>query len=118
MDTAIQKISQKITKEDFWRKHCEIYKTSGVSKTAYSRQNNLIASRFIYWSRKFEMSNVEKSKSFQQSNFARIAIKDEKTQCSNIGIHPLCTLELGDKKRLIIHDMTVIKIVLNTLGVN
>lgn len=118
MDTLPQKISQEIMNEVFWKKHYKIYKTSGLSKAAYCRQNNLIGPRFFYWSRKFEINPIAKTKPPQSSNFARIEIKEEKTQVTPIGIHPLCTLELGNAKRLMIHDMSVIKMLLNSLGVN
>ena len=118
MNTTIQKISQEIMDKNFWRKHYDIYKASALSKAAYIRQNNLIAPRFIYWSRKFEMSHVEKTKSSQSPNFARIEIKEEKSQSSAIALHPLCSIEFGNAKRLMIHDMAVIKMILNSLGVN
>jgi hypothetical protein len=118
MESTTQKISQEIMNKSFWRTHYDIYKTSGLSKAAYSRQNNLIGPRFIYWSRKFEMNPIVKTKPSQPSNFARIEIKEEKTQFTPIGIHPLCTLELGNAKRLMIHDISVIKMLLNSLGVN
>ena len=117
MESTAQKISQVIMNESFWKKHYEVYKASGLSKAAYSRQNNLIGPRFIYWSRKFEMELIEKTKSSQPTNFARIEIK-EKTQFPSIEIHPLCTLELGNAKRLMIHDMSVMKMLLNLLGIN
>ena len=118
MDTLPQKISKEIMNEAFWKKHYEIYKTSGLSKAAYSHQNNLIRPRFIYWSRKFEINPIAKTKPSQPSDFAKIELKEEQIQFTPIGIQPLCTLELGNAKRLMIHDMGVIKILLNSLGVN
>lgn len=121
MKMIMQEPSQEIMNQDFWKKQYALYKKSGISKAAYCRNNNLIAPRFIYWSHKFEVAETieaAKSKVSHSANFAKIEISEDKVKSSVSKINPLCILELENAKRLIIHDMAVIKILLNSLGIN
>ena len=113
MKTAdLNETSKEIMNRDFWQKHYAQYKESGLSKARYSRQHNLIAPRFIYWSRKFEAET--QIKPIKPSSFVEVKVKPEPYSKPT----GLCTLELGGTKRLVIHDIAVMKILLNSLGVS
>ncbi len=114
MKTAdLNETSKEIMNRSFWQKHYAQYKESGLSKARYSRQHNLIAPRFIYWSRKFEAET--QIKPIKPSSFVEVKVKSESYNNRSIG---LCTLELGGTRRLVIHDIAVMKILLNSLGVS
>ena len=104
---------EKVSKNDFWESHYQQYKKSNLSKTKYSRQHNLSAPQFIYWSHKFEAKSQMKPAT--APNFIEVKMQSELPNKSYVG---LCTLELGNAKRLIIHDMGVMKTLLHSLGVN
>jgi hypothetical protein len=113
MKTAdLNDISNELTKRNFWENHYTQYKKSNLSKAQYSRQHNLIIPRFIYWSRKFEAET--QIKPIKPSSFVEVKVKSEPHN-KLIG---LCTLELGGTKRLVVHDIAVMKILLNSLGVS
>jgi transposase-like protein len=107
----VNETSKEIMNCDFWRKHYAQYKESGLSKAAYSRQHDLIAPRFIYWSRKFEEET--QIKPIKPSSFVEVKVQSEAHK-QPVG---LCVLELGSSRRLVIHDIAVMKILLNSLGV-
>ena len=45
---------QTVSREAFWRRHVEQWRTSGLSKTAYCQQYALTYHQMVYWSKKEE----------------------------------------------------------------
>lgn len=45
---------QTVTRHEFWQRHVSQWRTSGLSKAAYSEQYDLTYHQMVYWSAKFE----------------------------------------------------------------
>jgi hypothetical protein len=83
--------------ESFWQEHVETYLASGYNKSQYCRQHNLIYHRFLHWYRKFTGAN--KKTIGRGSSFIPVKLKSTSPAAGCI-----CTLELADGNRLLIHD--------------
>ena len=106
-DIEIKKtaLSPRVTSKQFWHKHYLAFLGSNLSKMAYTKQHKLTYYNFIYWCHKFE--NKKNEKKFATS-FLPIQIESHSLKNANaIGI-----LELGNNKRLLIHDLSVLKTLL------
>ncbi len=100
--SVLQNNSQFLDKET-WHQHFIACKTGKCTKTDYCHQHNLVYHQFIYWCRKFEEKN-SLSTHHDDFQFVSVKIKSD-TLLSKI----LCTLELNNGKRLLIHDMSVVE---------
>jgi hypothetical protein len=88
----------------FWSAHAESLKTSGLSRAAYCRKNNVNRDRFKYWLKK---------KIVGPSSLVAVKLKsiDElPTQ------HVLCTLSVGNQWQLKIHDVQAFSCLLEKMG--
>lgn len=92
---------------DFWRKHYLASQDSYVSKKKYCKEHSLIYPRFIYWSRKF----AAEATTTLTPNPSFIKVNVESSSSNSV----LCTLELGGSKRLLVHDVTALKAILNCM---
>lgn len=52
---------QTVSRKDFWQRHVNQWRTSGLSKMAYCQQNALTYHQMVYWSSKAEPVGEEKS---------------------------------------------------------
>lgn len=93
--------------ESFWKEHVEKYLVSGFNKLQYCKKNDLTYHRFLHWCRKLTASN--KKSVIKKSDFIPVELKQTKNS-SNC----LCTFEF-DNYRLIIHEASVLKILLPEL---
>jgi hypothetical protein len=76
----------------FWKRHVELYQTSGLTRKNYCRLNNVNYDRFGYWLGKF---------SNQSSSLVAIKLKADDVSTRQA---TLCTLNLGNGRTLQIHD--------------
>jgi len=98
---------------DFYQNHFDRYRSLSMSKTRYAKEHNLVLHRFIYWSIKFQRELEGRAN--PQGNHAFIPVKLTKKPPTN-AVQILCTLELGDRKRLLIHDLSALPPLLELLG--
>jgi len=94
--------------ESFWRDHIETYLTSGYNKSQYCRQHDLVYHRFLHWCRKFAKSEGNAI----SGNNSFIPVKLKSTPASS---NCICTLELSNGNRLLIHDETALQLLLSKL---
>lgn len=97
----------------FWKTHFEQFKSGQLSKTEYAQKHNLIKHRFIYWIRKFEKAS--KKPAAITSDFIPITIKQPPAIADN-NIPVLCTLQLSEGKKLLLHSESALKLCLESLG--
>jgi hypothetical protein len=98
--------------QSFWQTHFEQFKLSQLSKTEYARKHNLVRHQFVYQVRKFE-TDTNKETSAIKPDFIPITIKPpilipDKT------LPILCTLQLGDNKKLLLHNEVALKLCLES----
>ena len=84
--------------ESFWQEHVETYLVSGYNKSQYCRQHDLTYHRFLHWCRKFTKIGEEEAVNSGNS-FIPVKLKSTSRAANCI-----CTLELADGNRLLIHD--------------
>lgn len=113
MENQTQSTESRLKDKAVWHKHYQQYKQSGLSKTVYSQQHNLVLHQFMYWSRKFDDAAIQQNIK-TENTFLPVKIKP--TLDSNAG-NVLCSLELSENKRLLIHDLSALRFILNSLGV-
>ena len=90
---ATQPSSTSSTEDEFfWKRHVELYQSSGLTRTKYCRLNNLNYNRFGYWIGKFAR---------QSSSLIAIKLKAESAPLKQT---TLCTLNFGNGRVLQIHD--------------
>lgn len=94
--------------KSFWQEHREAYLASGYNKSLYCRKQGLTYHRFLYWCRKFAKSD-EKDVSGSNS-FIPVKLK---SAMSDAGC--LCALEFGGGNKLLIHDQSVLLLLLPKL---
>ncbi len=97
--------------KETWHKHFESYQISGQTKAEYCRKHNLTYHRFIFWCGKFEKGNSSLAITDDGPAFVPIKLKSN----SPIKQQTLCTLEFNDGKRLLIHDVVVLKALMSGL---
>ena len=103
MDTVQTK---PIENEQFWSEQIKLKKASGLSRSAYCRQHNLICSRFAYWENKL-MSQSQPTPQL-------LAVKlHSNTQTISQPAKTLCSLDFKNGYKLNIHDQTVIPLLLS-----
>ncbi len=107
-----------IETEEFWRKHYEAFKASGLLRTNYSRKHQLVYHRFSYWCRRFNraLENTPDESASVAANFVPVHMRSEK-RCGTGG-EALCVLELGAHQRLLIYTPAAIETVLQVLRGN
>ena len=87
---------------------------SGLSRSKYCRQHQLIYYQFLYWCRKFDSRAVSKNEdSSAEKDFLRVQFKLEELSISHT--IALCTLEIDKHHRLLIHTANAIELVLSAL---
>ncbi len=80
-----------IENEEFWQRHIQMQKTSGLTRKSYSRKNGLNYNRFGYWLKKYFFK--------QKPGIQLLAVKIKKTsEPATQSI--LCTLNLNDGRCL------------------
>jgi len=85
----------------YWLPHIENCAKAGITATKYCRENNLSNTQFSYWRSKYRK---------QSSDFIGVKIsKKNITGC-------LCTLELPNGRRLLIHDIECLRLLPQILG--
>jgi hypothetical protein len=99
-----------VEKSSYWYKHFQKFQQSGLSKTAYSNQYQLVKPQFMYWSKKFEVALAKENKK-SNSDFVAVQIKQEEIEPIDV----LCTLEFGSHRRLLIHSVSALKSILTLL---
>jgi hypothetical protein len=96
-----------------WYNHFQNFKQSGLSKAAYARAHHIIKSRFIYWCKKFEIKESEENvTSGAETGFAALKVKPASTLSS---VEVLCTLEIEARCKLLVHDLSALKMILASL---
>lgn len=96
-----------IENEAYWRKHYELHKTSGLSRVQYAKENHVHKDRFAYWSSKFSRANRP---------LVAIKVKENLLTTPVINGHGLCQLQLRNGCHLIIHDLSVLSLLLDRMG--
>jgi hypothetical protein len=96
-------MSLPIENKEFWIKHLEAQKASGLSRSHYCRTNNINYHRFGYWmQRLFSVAA------------AFVPVKLEENVTSSIN-SALCTIELRGHT-ISIYDLSALKLVLERLA--
>lgn len=103
-----------IKNNDFWKTHFEQFKLSQLSKAGYAEKHGLVKHQFIYWARKFDKA-LKKSVA-TPSDFIPITIKQPSAITNNTmpNIPILCTLQLSDGKKLLLHSESALKLCLES----
>ena len=58
MADQLQKQNPYQERRQLWQTHIEAWPLTGLSQAEYCRQNNLKATRFTYWKRKFQKESL------------------------------------------------------------
>ncbi len=95
----------------YWRNHYDTFRNSELSRADYCRVNGLSYDNCAYWFRKFEFERP--SKPLPETGFSSVTLSAPPFSSSN---ETLCTLELGFERRLLIHDVSVLKTLLEVCG--
>ena len=77
----------------YWLDHIAAQKASGLSKTKYSRQNDLSVHKYLYWCLKKEKQDRSKNKA--EPSFVPVAVSD-----NDRPIQHYCTIEYPQGIRL------------------
>ena len=92
-----------VENEEFWKRHAELHKASGLTRTNYCRLHNVNYDRFGYWLSKW---------SHQSSSLVAIKLKPKD---ESIRQATLCTLSLSNGRTLQIHDQQSLSYILERL---
>jgi hypothetical protein len=90
--------------ENFWRRHYELYKTTGKSRSQYSRDKGINYHRFVYWARKF---------SRQQPTLVAVKLKEPTTSLIPAS---LCKLQFRNGCELTLYDLATLSFVLSKMS--
>jgi hypothetical protein len=90
--------------ESFWRRHAELYQSSGLTRKKYCQMNNVNYDRFGYW-----LSKITR----HSSSLVAIKLKAESAPLKQI---TLCTLNFRDGRTLQIHDQQALSYILEKLS--
>ena len=96
-------MSETIENIDFWQRHIEQLKTSGLSRKQYCREKDVNYDRFGYWLKRIIEST---------SGFVPVKLKSSETPARQ---SVLCTLELrgGTVK---VHDLSALSLLIERLA--
>ena len=72
-------------RRQLWQTHIEAWPLTGLSQAEYCRQNNLKATRFTYWKRKFQKESLP-------VEFVRIFAEPARPDICSIIMKPLYVL--------------------------
>ena len=100
-----QEPSQQTENEDFWKRHLELQKSSGLSRVKYCRKHNLNYDRFGYWLGKWSRQST--------SSLIKVKLKPEQPSVQK---NTLCTLNLINGYTLCIHDQQALVFILEKLS--
>lgn len=103
-EEALQKTSQVVENEAYWRKHYELHKASGLSRIQYCRENDVHKDRFSYWSIKF---------SREKQPLIAVKLKQALPTPTANG---LCQVQLANGCQLIIHDLSALALLLDRMS--
>ena len=111
--------SKAIEDKFYWLKHIKNYKDSGMNKNRYCNQHGIKYHRFLYWFDKL-LSNVLQpepvnKKTNKSNQFIKVKLSPEAKQITH-SPKPLCTLELKQGHRLLVHNESVLAKVLSLLS--
>ena len=90
--------------EQFWKRHAELHKASGLTRTNYCRLHNVNYDRFGYWLGKWSQ---------QSSSLVAIKLKPKDEPIKQT---TLCTLSFGNGRVLQIHDQQSLSYILERLA--
>lgn len=97
-----------IENDEFWRHHNQTYKTTGLTRKNYCRQNQLNYDRFGYWIKKQLRSKNQSTK------LVSIKVKPESQPAAMQSI--LCTLNLNGGYCLRIYDINALSVILDRMS--
>lgn len=101
-----------IKTKSFWKTHFEQFKLSQLSQTEYARKHDLVRHQFVYQVRKFETATIKEEFTIK-SDFIPITIAPPGLM-SDKTLPILCTLQLGDNKKLLLHSEAALKFCLES----
>lgn len=103
IDETTTHIDSKV-KDCDWPWHVRNYDASGLTKTAYCKQNHLSYHRFLYWHTKLSDGSSR--------GFSEVKVRPLPTLSSEV----CCTLELTTGDRLLIQSEAALQVILQALG--
>jgi|688.fasta_scaffold372224_1 hypothetical protein len=102
--SKIESMQSRHLDKESWQQHVESYQKSKQTKAAYCKKHNLVYHQFTYWCHRLKRKQASSEIPKNSSAFIPIKIKSD-----SLRVTPLCTLEFDDGKRLLIHDVLVVK---------
>lgn len=116
MKLATQPDNNKRHDKSFWITHFKEFKLTNLSKSEYARRNNIGIKQFFYWFYRFEKEPQQTNLDRSKSDFVAIKIMPDTLTQSKPKAEVICTLELGDHKRLYIHTESAMENVIKLLA--
>lgn len=110
MAETLKSIESNLEIKDYWYEHFQNYQKSGLNKSAYVREHKVSRNRFMYWSRKFELTPCTPNQ-YTRDGFVAVKMKSEPSGRLN---PVLCSLWLGDYQ-LLIHDIAALASIMQLL---
>ena len=89
--------------EDFWKRHYEQQKSSGITRVNYCHQHNLNYDRFGYW--------ISRWNKFRREGSELVSVKLKSTT-EQPHQSVLCTIDLKNGSSLKIHDAQALSVIL------
>lgn len=74
-------------KQVMWHKHFENCRESGLSQSAYCKQNNLVESQFYYWKKQLGITSIISESAAKQQKSSFVAVQVSQQNHQNIVIH-------------------------------
>jgi len=105
-----QEPSSNVKDAHFWQEHIKQYQSSQLSKAAYAREHQLVHHQFAYWCRKMD----KQQKPSQQASPDFIPVKLARAE-QPISSSVLCTLELSDGHKILVHQESVLPYLLEKI---
>ena len=65
---------QTLSRDSFWRRHVDQWRTSGLSKMAYCKEYSLVYHQMVYWCSKPENADEQQSHKNTSSDFVPVSV--------------------------------------------
>ena len=111
MKTAISKLVAATSQEDktYWERHIKAQRTSGISRAAYCRNNDVNYDRFTYWLK----NNTQAPQA--NASIIPIRLKPETSEVSSDGSTIFFTLRFKNGVTASVHDKEVLSLLLKEM---